>query len=135
MTTDLGLALPMNSDEHPVVSIDCLMMTTPTFSDLEALVIRVGTVVRCEVNEKAQNPSLALWIDFGDDGTKQSSAQITSLYGPDDVVGTQVVAVTGFESMRVGGFLSEVLVIGALTEDGVVLLRPDRPVDPGSAVA
>lgn len=110
-------------------------MAVPTFSDFDALEIRVGTVVRCEVNEKSRNAALAMWIDFGAAGIKQSSAQITDLYRPDDLVGTQVVAVTGFEPTRVGGFLSEVLVIGALTDDGVVLLRPDRPVDPGTEVA
>ena len=123
------------SCETPERVIDCKPMAKPTFSDLEALEVRVGTVVRCELNETARNPSLALWIDFGDGEARQSSAQITDLYRPDDLVGTQVAAVTGFEPMRVGGFLSEVLVIGALTDDGVVLLRPDRPVDPGAYVA
>jgi tRNA-binding protein len=110
-------------------------MTKPTLSDFEALDICVGTVVRCEENKTARKAALALWIDFGAEGIKQSSAQITDLYRPGDLVGTQVVAVAGFEPMRVGGFLSEVLAIGALTDGGVVLLRPDRPVDPGTAVA
>ncbi len=110
-------------------------MTTPTFADFEALDVRVGTVVRCERNEQPRDPALGIWIDFGAEGVKRSSAQITDLYVPQDLVGTQVVAVTGFEPMRVGGFVSEVLVIGVLTPDGVVLLRPDRSVDPGSEVA
>lgn len=76
-----------------------------------------------------------MWIDFGEQGVKQSSAQIADLYEPDDMIGTQVVAVTGFAPMNVGGFVSEVLVVGALTDDGVVLLRPDHPVDAGSDVA
>ena len=91
--------------------------------------------MRAEPNDGARDPSYRLWIDFGELGEKQSSAKITDLYAVEDLPGTQVVAVTGFESIRVGGFRSDVLVLGALTPDGVVLLRPDRTVPPGSEIA
>jgi len=91
--------------------------------------------VRAEPNEGARDASYRLWIDFGELGEKQSSARITDLYEAADLPGTQVIAVTGFDSIRVGGFRSDVLVLGVLTEDGVVLLRPDRPVAPGSEIA
>ncbi len=107
----------------------------PTMSDWHELRVRVGTVTRAEVNEGSQKPSYALWIDFGGDGIKQSSAQITDLYAAGELVGRQVVAVTGLAPMRVGGFRSDVLVLGALSDAGVVLLRPDGPVFPGSEVA
>lgn len=98
--------------------------------------VLVGTVSRAEPNERARDPSYRLWIDFGPKGELQSSAKLTDLYGPEDLVGRQVVAVSGFPPLRVGGFRSDVLVLGAIRDDGsVVLLRPDRPVDPGSPVA
>lgn len=108
---------------------------TPTFDDLAALRVRVGTVTRAELNQGARHPAFRLWIDFGEIGERQSSAKITDRYSIEDLVGRQVVAVTGFAPLRVGGFRSDVLVIGALTEDGVVLLRPDSPVPDGSEVA
>ncbi|KAA3641827.1 MAG: tRNA-binding protein [Armatimonadetes bacterium] len=107
----------------------------PTFADFEALDLKIGRVTRCEPNTGAREPSFCLWIDFGDPGVLQSSAKLTDLYEPDDLVGTQVVAVTGFAPMRVGGFRSDVLVLGAIVDEGVVLLRPDRTVDPGAPVA
>ena len=110
-------------------------MSTRTISDFEALDLRIGTVVRCEPNTKTRWPALAMWIDFGAHGVKHSSAQIADLYEPDALVGSQVAAETGFAPMSVGGFLSEVLVVGALIDDGVVLLRPDRPVDAGTDIA
>jgi len=110
------------------------VMSTPTFDDFAALAIRVGRVLRCEPNAGARDPALCLWIDFGSE-TLQSSAKLTDLYQPEDLIGTDVVAVTGFAPMRVGGFRSDVLVIGAVTEGGVVLLRPDRDVPSGTAVA
>lgn len=106
----------------------------PTFDEFATLDVRVGTVVRCEPNPGAREAALSLWIDFGSE-TLQSSAKLTDLYRPEDLVGTQVVAVTGFEPMRVGGFRSDVLVIGAITDRGVVLLRPDFDVPPGATVA
>ncbi|MBT8202447.1 MAG: tRNA-binding protein [Acidimicrobiia bacterium] len=106
----------------------------PTIEDFEGLAVRVGTVLRAEPNTTARDAALKLWIDFGDLGELQSSAKITDHYRPDELPGRQVVAVTGFEPMRIGGFRSDVLVLGALTPDGVVLLNLDSPVEPGSPV-
>lgn len=106
----------------------------PTIEDFNGLAIRVGTVLRAEPNATSRDPAFKLWIDFGELGELQSSAKITDHYRPDDLPGRQVVAVTGFGPMRIGGFRSDVLVLGALTPGGVVLLDLDRPVDPGSPV-
>lgn len=107
----------------------------PTIDDFDALAVRTGTVLRAEPHTESRHPALKLWIDFGDLGELQSSAKITDRYAASDLVGRQVVAVTGMQSMRVGGFRSDVLVLGALTGDGVVLLNTDVPVPPGSVVA
>jgi tRNA-binding protein len=111
------------------------MSDTPTFQDFEALGLRVGTIVRAEPNDGARDPSYRLWIDLGDVAPVQSSAKLTELYTPEQLVGRQVVVVTGFAPLRVGGFRSDVLLLGALTERGVVLLRADERVPPGSTVA
>jgi len=107
----------------------------PTIDDFEALALRSGTVLRAEPNEAARHPSIKLWIDFGELGELQSSAKITDRYTPTDLIGRQVVAVTGFEPMRVAGFRSDVLVLGAMEDGQVVLLNIDDPVPPGSVVA
>lgn len=107
----------------------------PTIDDWTAFDVRVGTVVRAEPNDTARHPALRLWIDFGDGSPRQSSAKITERYAADELVGRQVVAVCGFEPIRVGGFRSDVLVLGVETNDGVVLLAPDEPVPPGGAVS
>ena len=111
------------------------MSDRPTFEDFEALGLVVGTVLRAETNDGARDPAYKLWIDLGKDEVAQSSAKITDLYGTEDLVGRQVIVVTGFEPMRVGGFRSDVLAIGALTTDGVVLVTPDESVPPGATVA
>lgn len=105
----------------------------PNIEDFTALGIKIGTVRRVERNDAARLPSYKLWIDFGGE-EKQSSAKLTQLYRPDDLVGRQVVAVTGFDPIRVGGFRSDVLVLGVETIDGVLLLGVDERVAPGSSV-
>ena len=111
------------------------MHAQPTIADLEALRVRVGSVVRAEPNTAARDPAYKLWIDVGASQAVQSSAKITDRYTPEELVGRAVVVVTGFAPIRIGGFRSDVLVLGALTDDGVVLLRPDTDVPPGSEVA
>jgi tRNA-binding protein len=110
-------------------------MDTPTPSDLARLGLRVGTVVRAEPNTGATSAAMCLWIDVGTGEPVPSSARITDRYDPASIVGTQVVVVTGFDPIRVGGFRSDVLVLGALDADGVVLVRPDVFVPPGAVIA
>lgn len=106
----------------------------PTIDDWHGLDVRIGTVVRAEVNAGARDPALALWIDLGERGIVQSSAKITERHGPGDVTGRQVVVVCGFDAIRVGGFRSDVLVLGVEEPDGVVLLSVDEIVADGSPV-
>jgi len=104
----------------------------PTFDDFMQLDIRVGEVIRAEVFEKAKKPAYKLWVDFGDAiGVKRSSAQITTLYTPESLVGRQVLGVVNFPPRQVADFVSEVLVLGVYAEQGVVLIQPDQPVQKG----
>jgi tRNA-binding protein len=97
--------------------------------------MRVGRVVAVDDFPEARKPAWKLTIDFGPEiGIRRSSAQITS-YGRAELEDTLVVAVVNFPPRRIGPFLSEVLVLGALDEiKGVVLLRPDRGAEPGSRI-
>jgi tRNA-binding protein len=105
-----------------------------TIEDLQRLDVRAGTVVRCETFPEARTPAYRLWIDFGPElGTKASSARITDLYRPDELVGRQVLGVVNFPPRQVGRFRSEVLTLGVYADgDVVVLVGPDRPVPDGS---
>lgn len=105
-----------------------------SIEDLQRLDVRAGTVVRCEPFPEARNPAYKLWIDFGPGiGTRASSAGITELYRPEDLVGRQVLGVVNFPPRQVGPFISEVLTLGVYADgEVVVLVGPDRPVPNGS---
>ncbi len=101
----------------------------------EALEMRVGRILRAERHPRARKPSYMLWIDFGPYGQRTSSAQLTELYQPEDLVGKQVVAAMNLGSRTIAGFDSEVLVLGAPdAERRVVLLRLERDVPEGSRI-
>ena len=95
--------------------------------------IRVGTVTEAEPFPEARKPAFKLWIDFGPEiGTKKTSAQITEHYAPETLVGKQVMAVVNFPPRQIGPFMSEVLTLGVMDQDGnVVLLSPDHKVPNG----
>ena len=113
-------------------------MTQPEISweQFEAIEMRVGRVVAVEDFPEARRPAWKLEIDFGPEiGRRRSSAQITN-YARDELDDTLVVAVVNFPPKRIGPFVSEVLVIGALDDaQGVVLQRPDREVALGDRIA
>lgn len=103
------------------------------WADFERVDIRVGRVVRAEPFPRARKPAYRLWIDFGADlGERRTSAQVTSHYTPESLVGRLVVAVVNFPPKQIADFMSEVLVLGVPDADGaIVLLAPDRDVPVG----
>lgn len=110
------------------------MKNVTSYQSFESLDIRVGTILEAKVFEKAKKPAFQLLIDFGAMGIKKSSAQITDLYQIDTLIGKQIIAVVNFEPKQIANFISECLVLGVLTEKGVVMLKPDNPVSNGDKI-
>ncbi|HEU4800153.1 MAG TPA: tRNA-binding protein [Gemmatimonadales bacterium] len=101
----------------------------------EMLDLRVGRVLRAEVNEQARKPAHKLWIDFGEQGERRSSAQLAALYQPEELVGKLVIAAMNLGQRNIAGFESDVLVLGLPDAAGrVVLLQPERDVPVGGRV-
>jgi tRNA-binding protein len=110
-------------------------MATSSMNGFESVDLRVGRIVACEPHHAARQPSYQLSIDFGPLGERTSSAQLTALYEPDDLVGRLVIAAVNLGERRVGGFVSQVLVLGLPdAADRVVLLQPERDVPLGARV-
>jgi tRNA-binding protein len=104
------------------------------WDDFSKVELRVGRIVNAEAFPEARKPAYKLIIDFGDTiGRRKSSAQITHLYQPDELVGKLVVAVVNFPKKQIGSFMSECLVTGFHNESGeVALCVPDKPVPLGT---
>jgi tRNA-binding protein len=105
------------------------------WSDFEKVLLVAGTVTRVERFPEARKPAYKIWVDFGPHGEKKTSAQVTALYAPEDLVGRQVVGVINFPPKQVGPFVSEFLLTGFPTERGVVVSAIERPVPNGTRLA
>ena len=107
-----------------------------TVDDFRKIEMRVGRVVAVDDFPEARNPSYKLTIDFGTHGTRRSSAAVRRWYEKSDLLGRLVVCVVNFPPRRIATFESEVLTLGAVEEDGrVVLLKPDADAEIGSHIA
>ena len=122
--------------DQPTTEPPFLAPGTATIEDFERLDLRVARIVSAEWLEGTRKPAYRLELDFGPGGRKQSSAQLTQTYpDPSALVGRLVVALVNFPARRVAGFRSEVLVLGALAEDGEIpLLNVDEGARPGQRI-
>ncbi|KKO45505.1 tRNA-binding protein [Arsukibacterium ikkense] len=109
-------------------------METISWQDFAKVELRVGTIIAVDDFPQARKPAYKLQLDFGSEiGIKKSSAQITSLYSKEQLLGKQVMAVVNFPAKQIGPIQSECLVTGFAREDGaIVLVTVDSPVPNGA---
>lgn len=111
-------------------------MADITWDQFEAVEMRAGTIVAAEAFPQARKPAYIIAVDFGAGiGVRRTSAQVTTVYDKDELVGRQVMGVVNFPPKQIGPVRSEFLLVGFYREDGAVVLAvPDRPVQNGARV-
>jgi tRNA-binding protein len=105
-----------------------------TWQHFEAVEMRAGTIVSVEDFPEARKPAYKIAVDFGEGiGIRRTSAQVTTLYSKEDLIGRQVMGVLNFPPKQIGPFRSEFLLTGFYRDDGAVVLAvPERPVQNGA---
>lgn len=108
-------------------------METISWQQFEQVELRSGTIIEVSDFPEARVPAYKIKVDFGPEiGTKKSSAQVTSLYTKEDLLGRQIIGVINFPTKQIGPFRSEFLLTGFYQEDqSVVLAIPERQVKNG----
>ncbi len=106
-----------------------------SWDDFSKIDIHVGTIIQVDNFPQARKPAYKLTIDFGELGVKKSSAQLTKLYIPQNLLGRQIIAVTNFPPKQIANFFSECLVLGIIGLDKeIILLHPERQVMNGMKI-
>lgn len=121
----------LNNQDHRLT----LSMEEINWADFEKVALRVGTVIEVHDFPEARKPAYKIKVDFGDLGTKWSSAQITKHYTKSELIGRQLIGVLNFPKKQIAKFNSEFLVTGFTDQDGhIVLASVERQVPNGSAL-
>ncbi|KQB40193.1 Protein secretion chaperonin CsaA [Flavobacterium daejeonense] len=104
-----------------------------SWAEFEKVAMHVGTIIGVNEFPEARKPAFQLSIDFGAAiGIRKTSAQITKRYTKEELLNRQIVAVVNFPKKQIGKFMSECLVLGAVGEEGdVILLAPDFKIENG----
>lgn len=111
-------------------------METINWDDFLKIDMRVGTIISANDFPEVRNPAYKLEIDFGSElGVKKTSAQLTSLYQKEELIGKQVIAVVNFPKKQVANFMSECLILGTVNHKDITLLHPGLPVVNGLKIS
>lgn len=117
------------------LSVDITPDRNLSWEDFQKIQMVVGTIISAEIFEEVRNPAYKMIIDFGDLGKRKTSAQITQLYTPEDLIGKQVVAVVNFPPKQIANIMSECLVLGGIGDNKeVTLMQPERNVKNGTRI-
>jgi len=112
-------------------------MKNISWDEFKAVELRAGTIINVEKFPEARKPAWKITVDFGSSiGIKKTSAQITDLYSPENLMGRQIIGVMNFPPRQIGPFMSEFLLTGFYREDGAVVMAvPEREVPDGAELA
>lgn len=106
-----------------------------TWNDFQKVEMRVGTIISAEEFKEVRNPAYKMIVDFGELGTRKTSAQVTTLYEAEALIGKQVIAVVNFPPKQIANIMSECLILGAVGDNKeVTLLQPERKVENGTRI-
>ena len=107
-----------------------------SWEDFEQIELRIGSIVEVNDFPEAKKPAYQIKVDFGSKiGLKQSSAQITTLYTKEELIGKQIIGVINFPKKQIGPFISEFLITGFYDENNsVVLAVPDKKIANGEKI-
>jgi tRNA-binding protein len=106
-------------------------MQTISYADFERVELRSGTIVKAEEFPRAKKPAYKVWADFGPVlGTLQTSAQVTTHYTPESLIGRSIVSCVNLGEKNIAGFASQFLLVGFADEQGGICLATTEPKAP-----
>jgi methionyl-tRNA synthetase len=106
------------------------MISIDAFRQVE---LRVATIKSAELHPNADK-LMVLQIDLGSE-QRQICAGIRNHYTPEELVGRQIVVVANLETAKLRGLESQGMLLAASDEGRVIVLTPDKPVQPGAKVS
>lgn len=107
-----------------------------TWDEFTKVDMRIGTILSAEHFLEAKKPAYKITVDFGSFGQRKTSAQITTLYQPDELIGRQIIAVVNFPPKQIANIMSECLILGAVGEQHTItLIQPERAIENGLRIA
>jgi len=95
--------------------------------------LKVGVVVEAEEVPKSKK-LLKLQVDLGEEKPRQVVAGIKEFYSPADLLETQVCVVTNLKPAKLMGMMSEGMLLAAKDENGLCLIRPEKPKKAGTPI-
>ena len=104
-----------------------------TIDQFFATSLKIGTVVEAQEAPKS-NKLLILQVDVGEERPRQILAGIKEYYSPADLLNTQVCVVANLKPAKLMGYMSEGMLLAAKDEDGLNLVRPEKPKKVGTPI-
>jgi|TARA_R110002033_G_scaffold802_4_gene7692 methionyl-tRNA synthetase len=111
-------------EEDNLITIDKFFETT----------LKIGTIVEAEEVPKSKK-LLKLQVDLGEGRNRQILAGIKESYSAQELVGTQACVVANLKPAKLMGMISEGMLLAARDENGLNLVRPEKPKVSGTKIS
>jgi methionyl-tRNA synthetase len=107
---------------------------TVSFEDFKKIDLRVARIVEALPHPNADK-LVVLKLDVGDGQSKQIVAGIRAFYTDEQLVGKTIIIVNNLAPVLLRGVESNGMLLATRNGGDVILLAPEKPADPGSAVS
>jgi methionyl-tRNA synthetase len=115
---------PVKEEGIALIGIDQFFQTS----------LKVGTVVKAEEVPKSKK-LLLLQVDIGEENTRQVVAGIKEWYSAEEMMDTQVCVVANLKPAKLMGLKSEGMLLAAKDENGLCMIRPEKPKTAGTPIS
>jgi len=102
--------------------------------DFAKIEMKVGHILEATKLEES-NKLILMKVDFGNDDIRTVVSGIAKHYSAEDLKDKKFMFVTNLQPRQILDYESQAMIVAAHNETTISILKPDKDIEPGSAIS